>query len=517
MISVLKKYLEQNRHGSLVEEFKDVYLSHPNYPSLYSITDTLDVLGIENMAANVPKNQLENLPEQFIASIKKDKDLEGFVFVNKNDKSILYETESGEKHNLSLDEFRDLWDGLILAIEKNEKTTDLKKSNLKATASFGILALVCLISIFAYGFEIYGLVFRILSLAGLFASIFILQEKNEEGNELVSKICSFSPKTSCDSVIRSKNSQITKWLGFADLPILFFSINFIAVSLGNISFGIIGLLSLFSLPICLYSIYLQKAKLKKWCILCLFISSLIIAQSLLYVFNITTLEINSIALIHYFIIAAISGSVWFYTKKVMEERKNLATKNKELFRFKRNFSIFDFLAAEVKEQHQLTQLKSINIGNPNASLTLRLFLSPSCGHCHRAYQKGKEFVAMYPEKIKLAVYFNLNVENTENPYLEIAKNLLHIHLGDGNILQALEDWHVLNLNLEDWLKKWKQPTISEEAEAELNEQYQWCVKNEFNYTPVKIIDYKLLPREYEIDEIKYFLSELEDQKTETAH
>jgi hypothetical protein len=56
-----------------------------------------------------------------------------------------------------------------------------------------------------------------------------------------------------------------------------------------------------------------------------------------------------------------------------------------------------------------------------------------------------------------------------------------------------------------------------EAEMELNNQYQWCVKNEFNYTPVKIIDYKLLPRDYEIDEIKYFLSELEDQKSEKSH
>lgn len=516
MISVLKKYLERNRHSHVVEEFKDLHLSHPNYPSLYSITDTLDVLGIENMAANVPKNQLENLPDSFIASIKSGT-MEGFVFVSKSSDIITYETESDEKHSLPIDEFRDLWDGLILAVEKNEKAADLKKSNLILPISFGLLVLIFLVSIFAYGFEIYGLIFRALSLAGLFVSIFILQEKNEEANELVSKICSFSANTSCDSVIKSKNSQITKWLSFTDLPILFFSINFMAVSLGNSSLGIIGLLSILSVPVCLYSIYLQKAKLKKWCILCLVISSLVIGQSVLYAFNTNPLGIHLTAVIRYSIIAAICTTIWFYTKKIMEERKDLANRNKDLFRFKRNFSLFDFLSSEVKEQDELIALKPISIGNSDAALTLRLFLSPSCGHCHTAYKKGKEFAEMYPEKVKLAVYFNLNIENSDNPYLEIARNLLEIHFSGGNILEAIEDWHVLNLELDNWLKKWKQQTISMEAEMELNNQYRWCVKNEFNYTPVKIIDHKLLPREYEIDEIKYFLSELEDQKTEKSH
>lgn len=515
MISILKKYLEQNHHASLIEDFKENYFSHPNFPSLYSITDTLDLLAIGNMAANIPKNQLENLPDQFVAFIK-NKDFEGFVLVNKHGENITYETETEETYTVGIDEFRDLWSGLILAIEKNEQNTDSKKSDLKSIAFLGSLLLISLISTFAYGFEIYGFIFRILSLAGLLASIFILQEKNEEGNELVSKICSFSPKASCNSVIKSENSQITKWLSFTDLPILFFSINFIAVSLASTSFGIIGLLSLLSVPICLYSIYLQKATLEKWCVLCLIISSLIISQSLLYVFNITELDISLIAVIHYFIIALICTTIWFYAKEIIEDRKNLTSKNKDLFRFKRNFSVFEFLSSEVKEQNQLMDLKPIRFGNPDASLTLRLFLSPSCGHCHTAYKKAKDFILTYPEKAKLNVYFNLNIENPDNPYLEIAKNLLQIQISEGNITQALEDWHIHNLKIEDWLKKWKQPTISTEAEIELNEQYQWCIKNDFNYTPVKIVDSKLLPREYEIEEIKYFISELEDQKAEVS-
>lgn len=514
MISVLKKYLELNRHGNLTEEFKDIYLSHPNYPSLFSVTDSLDILRIENMAANVPKNQLENLPEHFIAAIQ-DKDGEIFVFVNKKNNSIVYETESDEKHTVTLEEFRELWNGLILAVEKNENITDIKKSGIKSSVSVGLLSAVFLLSNFTYEFNFYEFIFRTLSFIGLFTSIFILLEKNEDGNELVSKICSFNSKTSCDSVIKSKDSQITKWLDFTDLPILFFAINFIAGSLANLSFGIIGLLSLVSLPICVYSIYLQKTKLKKWCVLCLIVSSLILAQSLLYILNLNNLSTTLSKATHYLIIAMACSAIWFPIKKIMSERKKLADKNKELSRFKRNFNLFDFLSTEIKEPQQLASLQPIYFGNPEASLTFRLFLSPSCGHCHTAYQKAKDFIGKYPEKIRLAVYFNLNIENMENPYVAIAKNLQQIHLSNGNIRQAIEDWHIQNLDIEKWLKKWKQEIISEEAEAELNKQYEWCAKNEFNYTPVKIIDHKLLPKEYELEEIKYFLSELEDQKTAT--
>lgn len=512
MISVLKKYLEHNRHGAIIEEFKDIYLSHPNYPSLFSITDSLDVLRIENMAANVPKNQLENLPEHFIASIQ-HKDGDFFVFVNKNHDTIVYDTGNDEKHILTIEEFRELWNGLILAIERNEKTTDIKKSNIKSTVSLGLLSAVFLLSNFIYEFDIYEFLFRTLSFTGMLTSIFILLEKNENGNELVSKICSFNSKTSCDSVIKSKDSRITKWLDFTDLPILFFSINFIVGSLSNLSFGIMGLLSLASLPICLYSIYLQKSKLKKWCMLCLIISSLVFAQSLLYIANIGSLNITLTAVLYYLIIAMACSAIWFPFKKIMSERKDLADKNKELSRFKRDFNLFEFLSSEVKEPQQLASLKPIYFGNPEASLTLRLFLSPSCGHCHTAYQKATDFTEKYPEKIRLAVYFNLNIDNSENPYVPIAKNLQQIYISNGNIKEAIGDWHVRNLSTEEWLKKWKQEIISQEAETEINKQYEWCLENEFNYTPVKIIDYKLLPKEYELEEIKYFLSELEDQKT----
>lgn len=46
MKNLVKKYLHQNQFSDVVEEFEDLFQSHPNYPSLYAITDTFNLLSI---------------------------------------------------------------------------------------------------------------------------------------------------------------------------------------------------------------------------------------------------------------------------------------------------------------------------------------------------------------------------------------------------------------------------------------------------------------------------------------
>ncbi|CAM2826480.1 hypothetical protein [Flavobacterium frigoris] len=60
MISLVEKYLEISHYSSQKSEFEDLFQSHPNYPSLFTITDSLDLLSIMNMAVKVPKEQLSN-------------------------------------------------------------------------------------------------------------------------------------------------------------------------------------------------------------------------------------------------------------------------------------------------------------------------------------------------------------------------------------------------------------------------------------------------------------------------
>ena len=80
-----------------------------------------------------------------------------------------------------------------------------------------------------------------------------------------------------------------------------------------------------------------------------------------------------------------------------------------------------------------------------------------------------------------------------------------------DIVIALTDWHIKKLSKENWLLKWEQHQIDDNIYQIMNNHYQWCLENNFNYTPVKILNNKLFPNEYNLSEVKYFLTELEEK------
>ncbi len=93
--------------------------------------------------------------------------------------------------------------------------------------------------------------------------------------------------------------------------------------------------------------------------------------------------------------------------------------------------------------------------------------------------------------------------------MEIARNTLQIaKVETDKALEALSDWHVNNMDKDDWLSKWRQPEIDPEIDTWLKTQYDWCIQNEFNYTPAKIINDSELSKYYSLEELKYFISEL---------
>jgi thiol-disulfide isomerase/thioredoxin len=147
------------------------------------------------------------------------------------------------------------------------------------------------------------------------------------------------------------------------------------------------------------------------------------------------------------------------------------------------------------------------IGNKNARNTIALFLSPSCPHCHRAYKDAIELVEKYSEQLKLEICFNLNINNLDNPYLDVAKTILNLYNTNKDYKKALDDWHIKNMKLEDWLSKWRNTDNFTKENNQIENQFQWCAANELNYAPVKIFNGNYLSSEYEINELFYFFKE----------
>ena len=511
MVSLVQKYLSLNNFKSQKKQFEDLFQSHPDYPSLFAITDTFDLLSIENAAVKISKEQLIELSDSFLAVYKQN-----IVLVTKDRDTIIVESKNEGKNRFLLDDFAQDWDGIVIVIEPNE-TSEIVKLNEKWNWLYYALSIIALVSVsFVYNsFGINEIIVLLTSVAGLVFSVFIIQEKLGVKNEMVSKFCNMTPKASCDSVIGSDKGEINKWVDFSDLPLLFFSINITSLLFNpKDSSSIIGFVSLLSLPVILYSIWMQKWLLKKWCLLCLAISFLIIFQSVVWIFMKQPSFYITSSLFSYLFSLILIGAIWLGIKPVLVNKIKGEYEISKLKKFKRNYKVLNFLSKKIPVLTGLDKLEGLRFGNIDADVRLLIILSPSCGYCHKAFKDALELVKTYNEKIFLKVLFNINPENNDNPYKIVVERLLEINYSSQDrVLEAISDWHIKKLGLKEWIKKWGKGTISMKANQQIEMQYNWCNENKFNYTPVKIVNDRMFPSEYELNELKYFLSDFSETKS----
>ncbi|HMI08121.1 MAG TPA: vitamin K epoxide reductase family protein [Flavobacterium sp.] len=509
MEHIIQKYLVLSQYGGYFASFENLYSSHPDYPSLFAATHSLELLSIENMAVKLPKESLIDLPVHFIAGYDGD-----MVLVSKMNEQIVVETEKGKKSLLSFADFAAKWDGIVLAIEPNAKIEPAShKAGKKWLKPVACIAVFIAFSFIFKHYDLLAYSLLLTSLTGLGIGIFIFRDKLGIKDEFISKMCNLGGQLSCDTVIGSNQGSINKWFGFADLPLLFFSISSFAILINPTGASrLTGILSLISLPIIIYSVYIQAAVIRKWCFLCLVISSLLVIQATTIAFWWEDGAFSSPSLFSYFVVSVIVVLLWSSVKPVIETQRSNTAEMQNLKKFKRSFPLFEFLSKEVQYPDLLRHLEGPEFGNPMATNKLILFISPSCGHCHTAVEDGFEIIGRFPDKVSLKLLFNINPDNEDHPYQEVVKTILAMNLSEKDLLkEAVTDWHIRKIGLEKWLQKWKVETFDMKVNHQVFSQYSWCLQNEFNYTPVKIINDRLVPPEYEIMELQYFLNDFQEE------
>ena len=510
MLKLVQKFLQINRYSEIKNEFKDLFLSHPNYPSLFAITDSLDLLSIENAAIRVPKEQIVDLPSNFLAYFKEE-----LALVERAKNYVRITTIKKGVQKLAYEKFLLDWNGVIVAIEPNNV---IARENLKVEFSWLKYCLPFLLviglSVFYNSYDLFSSVFLTTSALGFIVSVFIAQEKLGFKNSVISKFCNLSSNSSCNSVINSNEGAENKVFNFSDLPLMFFASSFIAILIQPLSSAIfVGFLSLLAIPIIVSSIWIQKFELQKWCVMCLVVSFLIFVQSFIWFSSdLFTLTFSFESVFPFVFSLALLVPIWLAVKPMIKNVLSSENSLKELKKFKRNYSLLNFLAKKVPYVDGLEELRGLNFGSRNAAVKLSIIISPSCEHCHKTFHEAFDLVLRFPDKVYLNVLFNINPENTENPYKIIVERILTINRATpGKTVEAISDWHIKKMSLKKWLKKWHVEPVSIMISQEINKQYEWCSKNNFNYTPVKIVNEKLFPNEYELSELKYFLNDFAEE------
>lgn len=368
---------------------------------------------------------------------------------------------------------------------------------------------------FFFMFPILGVLFSIAAIKDLFGT----------KSELLNSFCNLTASTSCTSVVDSKKWKIFEIFNFSDLSIIFFSFQFLGLlfflfinpSSVIAYFSIQKIALICSIPILLTSIYYQKIVEKKWCPICLVIIAIVILELLYILFLVQSpvvIHLHNLIISGFIFVTVAFG--WITLKKLLILQKELKEFQLKGLRFMRNYEIFknNLLASNSIENSTMESEESIILGNPQASLKIMMVTSPFCGFCKEAHYTIKEIVAKNYGKVCFDIRFNFSEVNSDQKTKKIYQQLMSIYFNQGQekFMSILHDW--FENRDESKLKKTTEKSSIDELKLNLilEKQYKWNQIAGINYTPTVFINGYLWPKQYEINNLIYFVDDLSEDE-----
>lgn len=520
---ILKKLIVKNNIAINSDELKLQISSHPSYPSLHALTGVLDHFGILNVAMRVDASEaiLSKMPSSFIAQVATDNG-DDLVLVEKKKAHFNIVFNSKKNKTLTEVEFLNQWNGIIVAIEKDENVQETGQNHFTTAAKwYLVLSSAIFICYLAYSISsLFVVAHLLLSIIGLVLSVIIVTHELGMPSSVTNSFCNFSEKTSCDAVLNSKGALIFGQIKLSDLSIVTFMgyclcwvLTFVS---GNFNFSILPMVSLLAFPFILYSVYYQYAVVKKWCPLCLAIASVLLIQFAIVILNDFSASIafdwNATLL---FAISLFScSSIWSILKPILIKKESLAKLEIEHYKFKKNFILFNALFSESKSLQSFHQIpEEIVFGNPKASIELVIVTSPFCYYCKQAHHDIEKILKQGRNEIKVTIRFNVSIENKDNDLYKIASRLIEIYNIEGETacLKAMAAAYQKDANLKEWLQNHESNT-NNSYDPVLKSQESWCRDNAINFTPALYINQKNFPNEYDRTDLIYFIDDLIEQQ-----
>lgn len=508
---VLSLWLQRLHIPVSPELIKRQLKNHPDYPSLLSITDTLDYLGIENAAVQIEKDLLHEVTTPFLAHLKTN----GGEFVIAGNRDTLEKNFPGFFNN---------WSGVVVMAEKNpawknkENDDFLKKDKLNAfkknTAIIVVLLMAVAASVFSPGWIISSLI--TVALAGLFVSWLIVSKDLGIENAIADKVC--GEEAGCDAIIKSGGAKLPLGLTWSDIGISWFGSLLILLMISSFtesSRGITGLLFFLSaaaIPFTFFSLYFQWRVAKKWCRLCLLTVGLLYVQFALllpslYSGVLPIIEAKDIlTLLTIVLFVSISWLTFKdrFTKKKMWENEALKG-----LRFKMSEPVFSAMLQKTRVVDVTAWQHDIQLGNCEAPVQIMVACSPYCAPCAKAHEVLHELLETHNQAFGLTIRFTLIADSKEDKRAEAIQYILqHIHEVCANKTQEEKSVYS-GMILQEWFKHMNYEIFTAafpnrnkiNVTSILLQHEKWSKSSDIRFTPTVFINGRELPTGYSVDDI----------------
>jgi thiol-disulfide isomerase/thioredoxin len=478
--------------------------SHPDYPSLLSITDTLDELGIDNTAIQIEKNQLHEMPVPFMAHLNGNSG--EFVMVKNRDNL-----------DKQFPDFFKRWGGVAIAAEQPTgwhhklNTEWQQKDKIVRQSVLLTLSVVTFFIILAAAVSFSWLQSGLLLIAvtGVFVSWLIVSKDLGIENKIADEVCGAT--VDCNAVIYSKISTLPFGIGWNDSGIIYFSFLLMLsvitsfTQTGSGIYTVLFLLSACSLPVTFYSLYYQWRVAKSWCRLCLITVGLLWLQFIVLLMpliagyiSLNAINLNSIALTSFLLF--ITAAAWLWVKPLLKKNMELETESFAGKRFKNNPDVFMALL-ERQRKVDITPFKNdLQIGNQDAALQIMVACNPYCGPCAKAHEVLHELVE--ENDIGLTIRFTVNIQNKKDKKLQIVEYMLRLCNGKDEMYKRklLNSWYA---KLDMGKFKTDYPAEQDNSITDQIEFLEkWNKQSKIEFTPTLFINGFELPKQYKVNDLK---------------
>jgi protein-disulfide isomerase len=497
---------------------RKIIAAHPDFPSLLSIADILQRLGIDHLVRRIKKQDLETLPYPYLLPLDKGR---GDILLIKSKQDLA-------KHKTDLEQ----WGGVVLQAEASKQIMDKTNHDLflkERRSGHYVIALLTLITIllslpFIFSFSWLVLALLLTSLAGAVVGYFIFAKEVGVTYTVVDAFCN-PGKTivnSCDTILKADIHLLG--IKFSDAVLTYFVFQVLALGFAQALPGattglttVLAWLSVVTLPILFFSLYYQYFVAKVWCRLCLVVVSILAIQFSIFAigyFNGFTLLLGNVSFISVIVLAllfAVIGLAVLLVKSMIEHTNQLSAVGANGNRVKHSVPVFTQLLMQQKKVDDRPFEMEMRTGSPDAPIQIIMVSNLFCNPCKLKHEVVDQLVGMYPDKVSVAFRFvksGRDEESVGHLLAYWAENIYAKENESDNTMKLMHDWFAF------WdFEKFKQqyPIETTEAHEQLAARhYAWINKAEVVFTPTFFINGHELPKEFVIDDLLAMAPSLAD-------
>ncbi|WP_425629307.1 vitamin K epoxide reductase family protein [Cellulophaga lytica] len=496
------------------DSIENKLLKHPEYPSLISLTQTLESLGLTNKAIKVTKEHLFQIQTPFLVTTNKKE----IFLIKKINGSYIFTYSSDGWQKIKLKKFDSIWNNYIVLVdtELKIKEKDYRKkkiAELTTSIKFPLLILsILLITItvsYSIGFSSL-LIYYYIKIVGLIISLFLI---NKEINKNVNyKICSLSKKINCNDILNSSASKVFGVISMTDIAFIYFIGTLLTVTLSTLTNNetrneliyFLNLLSFLSIPYTIFSIIYQSLIFKKWCSLCILTILVLWAESIIADINIVNYSSYLYISINSFIILMYSFTTpiifWAFSKDILIKYNKYNIIEYPYERLINNRDIFNFLLSKQVNVNMDFQPYEIILGNKSIKNTITILIDPYCHACEKEYDLVLQLLEKHSNFAKVilrfAAKYNVNDQIKNYTTLMLTSHYLN---NPAVFKELLKTW--FQIKNFDFFSKNHPTKHNPISEIIVKNNYNWSFKNNVLTTPTLYLNSKKLPKEYNLKKL----------------